>query len=333
MLPISPSAERPVSVSASTPSMRADRAGVVRRERAAAGAVEVADDAGRRRRPHAVLGLAGGLDRLGDRQRERAGDGDVDGAAEQRRQRRAGGAGADVRQLAQGVELQVGVRVSWRVESFRRAQAAAGRGVGHEGIAVDDQGDLAVGEDGGAGDGRRRSATSAGSGRVTSSRWPTSAATAQRDAALAGRCTMTAYSPSRRARAAERRGRVEIGRTPSVERRASAAGGRTARGGRRGGRCARCGRAGSRTAGRRPRRAARAMIASVSGRRICAVRAPPGSEVSRTSPPSSRTLARTASIPTPRPEMSSVTSAVEKPGREEELDRAAPCRSRRPARA
>ena len=56
------------------------------------------------------------------------------------------------------------------------------------------------------------------------------------------------------------------------------------------------------------------MIARVSGRRIWAVVPWPGSEVSRTSPPSSRTLARTASMPTPRPEMSSASSRVEKPG-------------------
>ena len=56
-----------------------------------------------------------------------------------------------------------------------------------------------------------------------------------------------------------------------------------------------------------------AMIASVSGRRIWAVVPWPGSEVIRTSPPSPRIAARTASMPTPRPEMSLVTSAVEKP--------------------
>ena len=56
------------------------------------------------------------------------------------------------------------------------------------------------------------------------------------------------------------------------------------------------------------------MIASVSGSRIWAVVPAPSSEVSSTSPPSSRTVARTASMPTPRPEMSLVTSAVEKPG-------------------
>ena len=39
-----------------------------------------------------------------------------------------------------------------------------------------------------------------------------------------------------------------------------------------------------------------------------------------TSPPSSRIAVRTASMPTPRPEMSLVTSAVEKPAVEEQLD-------------
>src|SRR3954449_10962371 len=57
------------------------------------------------------------------------------------------------------------------------------------------------------------------------------------------------------------------------------------------------------------------MIASVSGRRICAIVPWPSSEVIVTSPPSSRIIVRTASMPTPRPEMSLVTSAVEKPGR------------------
>jgi len=57
-----------------------------------------------------------------------------------------------------------------------------------------------------------------------------------------------------------------------------------------------------------------AMMASVSGRRICATVPWPCSEVMTTSPPSSRIVVRTASMPTPRPEMSLVTSAVEKPG-------------------
>ena len=57
-----------------------------------------------------------------------------------------------------------------------------------------------------------------------------------------------------------------------------------------------------------------AMIASVSGRRIWALVPWPSSEVIMTSPPSPRIAARTASMPTPRPEMSLVNSAVEKPG-------------------
>src|SRR3954466_671910 len=57
------------------------------------------------------------------------------------------------------------------------------------------------------------------------------------------------------------------------------------------------------------------MIASVSGRGICAIVPRPSSDVRVTSPPSSRIIVRTASMPTPRPEMSLVTSAVEKPGR------------------
>ena len=63
-----------------------------------------------------------------------------------------------------------------------------------------------------------------------------------------------------------------------------------------------------------------AMIASVSGRRIWALVPLPCSEVMMTSPPSPRIAARTASMPTPRPEMSLVTSAVEKPGGEQQLD-------------
>ena len=57
------------------------------------------------------------------------------------------------------------------------------------------------------------------------------------------------------------------------------------------------------------------MIASVSGRRICTVGARrPARSVMTTAPPSPRIALRTASMPTPRPEMSLVVSAVEKPG-------------------
>ena len=76
------------------------------------------------------------------------------------------------------------------------------------------------------------------------------------------------------------------------------------------------------------------MIASVSGRRICGGRALAelgGHAV--TSPPSSRIVARTASMPTPRPEMSLVTSAVEKPGWKSSSTARLACRSSRPASA
>ena len=76
------------------------------------------------------------------------------------------------------------------------------------------------------------------------------------------------------------------------------------------------------------------MIASVSGRRTWTVVPTPCSEVMTTSPPRLADRVRTASMPTPRPEMSLVCSAVEKPALEEQLDRAGHVdrsRRRRPA--
>ncbi len=55
------------------------------------------------------VGIARGVDGVGKRQRERLGHVEVDLAAEHLRQRRRRGAGRDVRELAQGVELHVGV--------------------------------------------------------------------------------------------------------------------------------------------------------------------------------------------------------------------------------
>ena len=154
MLPISPRAERAGLGVGLDAEHGAERPRVV-----------VADDEQRRRvdlagdrhdhAPDEVLGGAGGLDRLGQLEGRRAGHGELDRAAEQRRERRAGGAGADVRELAQGVELEVGVASVGHVLVRFLSGGAQRRcqGVGHEGVAVDEQGDLAVGEDGGAGHG------------------------------------------------------------------------------------------------------------------------------------------------------------------------------------
>ena len=187
-----------------------------------------------------------------------------------------------------------------------RGRGRVARRVG-ERVAVDDQGDLAVGEHGAAGERGAARPTSAGSGRVTSSRWPTRRVDGERDAASRRPGTMTrvvAVAASARGRAARRRRRAAARRragracaAPATERTGWSA---------RRDACARRGRAGWRTARSSTSTSSAAMIASVSGRRIWAVVPAPGSECSRTSPPSSRTVGRTASMPTPRPEMSLV---------------------------
>ena len=158
------------------------------------------------------------------------------------------------------------------------------------------------------------SATSGGSGRVTSSRWPTRRLTA---------------SAKRAAAAAHDHGVVGVG----VARAAEALGRRRRSAARRRA-CTSIRRAGDRADGvvgeadgaldavERDRERAAVGLDEQRGhdrqrqrqadlRRSCPA---PSSEVIRTSPPSSRIAARTASMPTPRPEMSLVTSAVEKPG-------------------
>ena len=151
MLPISPSAER-AGLGVGLDAEHARRACA-----ASSSAISSSDGARRRRRRRGTTTPATPGPRARRRPRprrpvgsaERAGDGEVDRAAEQRRQRRAGGAGADVRELAQGVELEVGVVGvgHLRSGSFQAgAQAARARGCRSvSGVAVDDQGDLAVG--------------------------------------------------------------------------------------------------------------------------------------------------------------------------------------------
>ena len=56
------------------------------------------------------------------------------------------------------------------------------------------------------------------------------------------------------------------------------------------------------------------MIASVSGRRTLTLMPKPSDDSISTDPPSAVMLRLTTSIPTPRPETSVTTSAVEKPG-------------------
>ena len=52
----------------------------------------------------------------------------------------------------------------------------------------------------------------------------------------------------------------------------------------------------------------------MSGRRTVAQDPRPGSDVIAASPPRLRTIERTASMPTPRPDTSVATAVVEKPG-------------------
>ena len=110
MLPISPRAEIGV-LGAGLDAEHAGRAcrrratGKTSRTTASMSPASGIDDAG-----DLLLRRADGLDGLGERQDERVGHRDVDRAAEHLRQRGAGGAGADVGQLAQGVELQAGER-------------------------------------------------------------------------------------------------------------------------------------------------------------------------------------------------------------------------------
>ena len=180
----------------------------------------------------------------------------------------------------------------------------------------------AVGQHGGAGQRRRRSATSAGSGRVTSSRWPIEARDGERDARSGAADDDGEARRRRRAGAAESAGGVDE-RQHAVARATSMRWPATERTGWSARRTVRSMRSSGIANGRPPAStSSAAMIASVSGRRIWARRALRRARRScRTSPPSSRIVARTASMPTPRPEMSlGRSSAVEKPGGEEQLD-------------
>ena len=230
--------------------------------------------AGRRRRQHDAgdvgLGVADRLDGVGQRQRERGRDGDVDRAAEHARQRRRGRAGADVGELAQRVELEVGVRGHAsgpfgrrsggdRRRRRRRRSRRSGRSAPSERTAPPET--------------AAPSATSGGSGRVTSSRWPTSWLDGEREALLGRRGRRRRASASGRSGAAERVGGVDERQHAVARARACGAPAteRTAWSARRTVRSTRS----SGIANGRPSAStsSAAMIASVSGRRICAVRA------------------------------------------------------------
>ena len=142
------------------------------------------------------------------------------------------------------------------------------------------------------------------------------------------------------------RGRVDRSRRPAARRgRAAAGSGRAGRSpccaarssagvvGDRGSSAPR-GRAAARRARRPTSTSSAGRIASDSGRRIVAHDPLPDlGRDRRQSPPRLRTIVRTASMPTPRPEMSVVTAAVEKPGAEQQLDGLLDAQRRPPPRA
>ena len=113
------------------------------------------------------------LDGVGQRQHAGARHRDVDAAAEHARQRRAGRAGADVRQLAQGVELQIACTGSTEWSFQAQAETGTSTTASQSTIRA-----IWPSESTAAPDRAAPSATSGGSGRVTSSRWPTSRTTA-----------------------------------------------------------------------------------------------------------------------------------------------------------
>ena len=103
----------------------------------------------------AMGGAMGEMDCANDEVREIAAHGedegvrhgDVDAASEHARERGARGPRADVGQLAQGVQLEIGVLGAQRTWSFQLSDRQEDVG---DRVAIDDQGDLAVREDGGA---------------------------------------------------------------------------------------------------------------------------------------------------------------------------------------
>ncbi len=205
------------------------------------------------------------------------------GAPEHARERGARGARADVRQLAQGVELEVGV-LSAHAGSFRSGGDGRGRGSApvERRRRSRRSGRSAPSDSTAAPERAEPSATSGGSGRVTSSRWPTSRGDREREPARRRRARSTAWSPppdrGRRPRP-KRSAASTIGSTPSRMTSIRRAGDRADRVVGEARPCARCGRAGSRTARPSASTSSAAMIASVSGRRICAVVPRPCSEV------------------------------------------------------
>ena len=255
-------------------------------------------------------------------QRLRGRDGDVHGAAQHRRQRGAGRARADVGQLAQRVELEV-VELGGahgKVLSRRSGEGGGGdaRRALAERVAVDDEGDLAVGQHGAAGQGgvlghlgRQR----AGDELVLADELGDGERRGASRRCGRSRRGRPRASPTRHRRAAavdDRQHAVAHDEHPRAGDGAHACG-------RRAGRCARCGRSAPRTGAPSTSTSIAAMIASVSGSRTCAVVPWPSSECSSTSPPSSRTVVRTASMPTPRPEMSRRDLGGREAGVEEQL--------------
>ena len=311
MLPISPSAESANSSSGSTPSMRAQRVGVGRRQRAAAPCRR-----GRRRSPSTMPVISRSA---GPTASTASANGSACALGTEMSTERPSIVDSAVLAVPEPMLASSRSASSWRsvywvlTGSFLRLW----RGRGRTRLASASQSTIrAIWPSASTAPPVRAacSATSGGSGRVTSSRWPTSAVDAERERAGRRRGRSTAWlrvaalgTPPRRATAST------IGSTPS--RMTSIwlpATERTVWSARRTVRSIRSigianGRPSTSTS-------SAAMIASVSGRRIWAVVPWPSSDVSSTSPPSSRTVVRTASMPTPRPEMSLVTSAVEKPG-------------------
>ena len=296
---------------ASTPSRPHSALGVAPAGRAAATIASMSPKTGSTTAVTSALGGADGVDGLGQRQRA---------APTARRCRPGGRASPTARCAALPEPMLASSRSASSCRSVYRAHsrrpwsggsARGGRwrrpGVG-ERVAVDDQRDVAVGQHGAAGEGGARSPTSGGSGRVTSSRWPTSRSTAS-----ASRCSRAADDRRRSVGVARRRrGRApraasSSGSTPSRmhQHRARPATERTVWSARR---SVRSTRSSGIANGAPPASTSSAdMIASVSGRRICAV--VPWPELGGHARPRRRargSRVRTASMPTPRPEMSLV---------------------------
>ena len=316
MLPISPRAESANSLSGSTPSRRHIASASAGGNQQQHGARHVADDP-EHDPGDLLLRRAGGLDGVGERQRARSRNGDVDGPPEHPRERGARGPRTDVRQLAQGVELEFGVLgahgggvlsqaatragvvVSTASQSMIRAicpsdMTAAARQSGVLGdLGRQRAGDqLALAEQGSDGDREGAGGSADDHGVLGVGRRRAAVAlggvddrhdaVAHDEHAAAGDRANRVVGQAHRALDAVERDRERAAVRLDQQRRHD---------------------------GQRQRQA--------DLRHACPR---PSSEVIRTSPPSSRTVVRTASMPTPRPEMSLVTSAVEKPGVEEQLD-------------